>query len=690
MVGQLIRDTARPRLPFGAHTYPYQYTDETGVVEATGARSWRDFQRTASLLWMSSDGHEARFNLLRPGVHRHNYIEEFPRLSPHWRLKEAAAEPDSFRTEHMEVLAPPPPDLVDLTPEFRLLIAPWRNPEMLGQAVLNVFRMVELRGHPEGGTLLGPRRVTRRVGLHHSAREGDPATLPSRLRTPDPRDSEGTTPLMVAAAQGHAALAEGLLAKGANSDLRDRRGRTALHHAAAAGSHGAVQVLAGTAGGVDPVDEIGRTPLHEAAAGGHAEVVKCLQQAGADPNAPDECHRSTPLHLAARAGHAAHVAVLVGASAHVDPANAVGRTPLHVAAAYGHAAVVAALLEAGAAVNARDSLVEVPLHSAAFYQHTDCMALLIRGGGALYGADAQGNTPLHVAACMNRATAAEQLLEAGADLEARNGEGHSPLDLAIINPHFHGYAGFNFLEHNAEAAAALAGRGATIDPQRLPIGDRHVLWLHLTPTGMLHTTGDVDDTRLPEVPVWMLRELRTLNRGPWDPWTHMSVVVFRTVSLLGEAMDKNLLGLVQRLLDTGASPMTGTRNAMPPLHRAVHVGNHAAVELLLAGGADLEMPDCNSRDRAYDTSGCGRYGINQKTALDLAIVLGDSAMPRFLLQHGAAPPVSREDVRARRFLAGPNRHGKVWEGSPSHSLADCPDDKQAEIIAVFEEFGLPI
>ena len=61
----------------------------------------------------------------------------------------------------------------------------------------------------------------------------------------------------------------------------------------------------------------GRTPLHLAALQGHMQLVKLLENSGANVNASDE-HGMTPLHKAAVQGHADTVAELLAHGAHID------------------------------------------------------------------------------------------------------------------------------------------------------------------------------------------------------------------------------------------------------------------------------------------------------------------------------------------------------------------------------------
>jgi ankyrin repeat protein len=74
----------------------------------------------------------------------------------------------------------------------------------------------------------------------------DPATVAQLLslgRWPDKRDSNGLTPLMIAAARGDAAIVQLLLERGADPDLQAPGGATALDFALEGGDAPTMQLL---------------------------------------------------------------------------------------------------------------------------------------------------------------------------------------------------------------------------------------------------------------------------------------------------------------------------------------------------------------------------------------------------------------------------------------------------------------
>lgn len=80
------------------------------------------------------------------------------------------------------------------------------------------------------------------------------------------------------AARGYSPFAA---ASAAPCGAADNNGRTPLHEAAANGHTAVVEALIAAGAAVNATNSCDRTPLHEAAAKGHIEVVSALIAAGA-------------------------------------------------------------------------------------------------------------------------------------------------------------------------------------------------------------------------------------------------------------------------------------------------------------------------------------------------------------------------------------------------------------------------
>src|ERR1700737_2330104 len=152
---------------------------------------------------------------------------------------------------------------------------------------------------------------------------------------------DGTTPLHIAASNGHLTLAQMLLDAGANINAERSNGShksdgwTALHLAADKGYARLVSSLIHKKADVHDRTKDGWTALSLAACGGHASMVDDLLAAGATPNERDETGM-TPLHLAASNGHDDVVQILLDVSADCEAQDNQGWTPLHCAAYSGY------------------------------------------------------------------------------------------------------------------------------------------------------------------------------------------------------------------------------------------------------------------------------------------------------------------------------------------------------------------
>ena len=586
---------------------------DTGPVpaQAVGAPSPGNLERTGARVDFCSDGTECRFQTWGPSEKQNDFsgtVDTGDRLSPGSQL-------------HYE------PNVPKEWENHPLFIAPWRDPEMLGQAVLTLFGLCRAPfGKALPPSIFQPPEPRRRRHLHRAAKDGNTDQLPAKVRgnraRMDPVDTAGMTPLMLAVGNGHTETLAHLLSLGADPHLQDHQGRTPLHFAAGAGHHKAAGLLLEAGAAPSPPDHFGETPLHCAAAEGFQEVMVELLNAGADTNARDMLSGGTPLHRAARAGHDNAIRTLLESGAEANAPNEWGKTPLHVAAAYGHVHTVRTLIEMGADPNLRNHRNESPLHLAVFFQRLDCIAVLAESGTDLSLPDDDGDTALHVAACMNRDRAAQLLLDAGAELEPANRDGLTPLDLAVTNIHLN----YPLSEHNSEVALLLLQRGATVSPDRLTIGDRHILWPHLTPKNLLWADGDLIYEKLPDLPD---DRKRLLPKTDSNGFPTVNTATYHD-SILQDAVWKDLPDLVEFLLDNGVSASRAA-GSYPPLQIAALTGNLEMIKLLLDRGAEIDgtyekMERADWWDRRPAT-----------TALHRAVENGHDVVAAYLLERGARP-----------------------------------------------------
>lgn len=172
----------------------------------------------------------------------------------------------------------------------------------------------EATGHAHHG--MHSEEEALREAIWYASAEGSLELLRRLLREDDADVNDlavghFTTPLWIAAQQGHADVVRMLLMRGASIDATDNVDR--------------------------------RTPLLQAAQEGHTEVVRALLEHGADIEARNASNGATPLFVASARGHAEVVKLLLDAGADVTATATAGDkddTPLSIATDRGHADVV--------------------------------------------------------------------------------------------------------------------------------------------------------------------------------------------------------------------------------------------------------------------------------------------------------------------------------------------------------------
>ena len=181
----------------------------------------------------------------------------------------------------------------------------------------------------------------------------------------DAANDYGIVPLVLACTNGHTAIAERLLAAGANPNKVALVGEeTVLMTAARTGVAGVVNALLDHGAEVDARDgHHGQTALMWAAAEGHEAVVRTLLARGAALDARSDATGFTPLLFAARTGDLDLMRVLLAAGADVDEAANDGTTALSIATLRSDTRLGEFLLAEGADPNRGAGF--APLHWAA-------------------------------------------------------------------------------------------------------------------------------------------------------------------------------------------------------------------------------------------------------------------------------------------------------------------------------------
>jgi ankyrin repeat protein len=342
--------------------------------------------------------------------------------------------------------------------------------------------------------------------------------------------------------------------------------------------------------------------LTDAVRAGNRETVRTLLRTKAAVNSPDP-DGTTALHWAVRNDDVQTARLLLRAGAHVNAANRYGATPLSIAAVNGSAPMIDLLLEAGANPNQVISKGQTVLMTAArtgnpaavnalmwaaAENHADVVRLLIAHGADVnarstklsfprdqFGLEGvptflpKGDwTPLMYAARDGAADAARVLAEAGADLNAVDPENATALLRAIDNSHY-------------DTAAVLIDRGADTN-----IADS---------VGMGPLYAAVDMNTLGEVYGRPPRQVHD---------THTALDVMSMLLEHGANPNAALQKPTLTRAHTPGDPTLGTGTT--PVMRAAFHGDAAAMEVLLAHGADVSMKQKNGGTALMLASGLGR------------------------------------------------------------------------------------
>jgi uncharacterized protein len=386
-----------------------------------------------------------------------------------------------------------------------------------------------------------------------------------------------------AAERGETSLALALINQGADVNAAQSDGTTALMWAAHRDDRLLIDRLLNAHADVKLMNAYGASALSQAAELGDAAVIKQLLKAGADPDSANGAGQ-TALMIVAREGNVPAARLLIRYGAHVNAAEKVrGQTALHWAAAASQPAMVRLLLRHRADPNARSKL--------------DRDQRQVSSEPRIQWRPPGGITPLLYAARQGCLVCVKNLVEGGADVNLPDPDGIAPLLIATENFHF-------------DVAAYLLEHGA--NPNQWDWWGRTPLYaavdLHTLPAGGRPDHLSLDKTTC-------LQMIKLLLDAAANPNAQLKLFPpFRSIGA-----------------DRGADLMLTIGTT--PLIRAAKAGDTAAMQLLLAHGANPILPNSLGITPLMAAAGLGsddidtrgKYVTQQEAIASIALLLAAGA-----------------------------------------------------------------
>ena len=459
-------------------------------------------------------------------------------------------------------------------------------------------------------------------------------------------DSEGRTPLHIAADIQNPQMAAFFVAMGANVDAIDRQQRTPLvisaekldpftakiladssadiHHPMPFGSSPVHRGVDGNMAffeaiinpvSVESTDPSGKTSLHIAAEYGSAEAIRIILAVNNNSIYTQDNQGKTALDLALEGtnsrnhAEAAERLILSGAvsnnhiysyfapavrTANYNIRSADGMAPLHYMARDGYLGFINFALEKNADINIKNASGATPLHEAVRNGDLRLIQTLISNGADLFAIDAKGNSVLHIAVEPdNHREVLRLLLSQGADPNHKDDHGDTPLHILVM------------LNRSEDMILLLLQNGADVNSRN--IYGKTTLYLA------------VEENRINTVPLLISRnsdifaadndgitpfELALTTRPEFLPM----FINDETVHLV-DSLGNNMLHLTVRaggnadivnlLLDNNIPVNARNQEGDTSLHIAVRLNDEISGGILILHGADIFAPNARGESPLF-------------------------------------------------------------------------------------------